>query len=98
MMYALAASAMAALLLACLIRAIQPGNLLAALTPAWVWWIIFRPAWLPRKASGDCAFCTAFWVPGVPVALVAGLCGPAGWWALTVPFLVAVLTDKLLAR
>jgi hypothetical protein len=98
MIHALTASIMAALLLACLVRAAQPGMLLGFAGGWWEAWLIHRPRWLPGKPSGDCAFCAAFWLPGVPVALLAGLCTPAGWWALAVPFLVATLTDKLLSN
>lgn len=97
MIHALCSSIMAALLLACLIRASRPGMLLARLSVAWMWWLIHRPKWLPGKLSGDCLFCTAFWAPGVPVAVAVALCTPAGCWALAVPFLVAILTDKLTA-
>lgn len=90
MNHALAASLMAALLLAAIVRAARPGGLLAFLAPAWQWWLIYRPAWLPDKATGGCAQCTATWVPGVPVALAVAATG-GGWWSLTVPVLVGIL-------
>ena len=93
MQTALTAAIMCSLLLACIVRAARPGGLLRFLAGYWETWLINRPAWLPGKPSGDCAFCTCFWCPGIPAAVAVALLTPAGWWALTVPFLVAVLSD-----
>lgn len=95
---ALNASLVAALLLAALVRATRPGGLLAFLAIPWQWWAIHKPMWLPDKPTGACAMCTAFWFIGVPVAVAVALCTPAGWWAITVPPMVAVLAETLLIR
>jgi hypothetical protein len=97
MFHALAASHLAALLLACICRAARPGGLLDFLGEQWEAWLIFRPKWLPAKPTGSCVLCTCFWLPGIPVALAVALLTPAGWWALAVPFCVAVLSDILLS-
>lgn len=98
MSHALLISVFTALLLASLIRASLPGHLLhGTVGQAWQWWLIRRPQWLPDKPSGDCVFCTAFWLPGVPVALAAGLLTPAGWWAVAAPLLVAFLTEYFIS-
>ena len=93
MIHALAAALIAALLLAAVARATRPQGLLAFLAPAWQWWLIYRPTWLPDKISGGCAMCTATWLPGVPVAVLVALFTPAGWWAMTVPVLVGVIFE-----
>ncbi|MBG8556160.1 hypothetical protein [Hymenobacter guriensis] len=99
MIHALAVSLLASLLLASLVRAARPGNLLhSTVGAAWEWWLVYRPVWLPAKASGDCAFCTCFWVPGLPVAALAALCTPAGGWAVCVPLLVAFLCEHFTSR
>lgn len=86
-----------ALLLAAPVRAVRPGGLLAALLPAWQWWLVMRPAWLPAAVTGGCAACTAFWWLGAPVAVAAGFSG-AGWWALGCPFLVAVVFELAVSK
>jgi hypothetical protein len=96
---ALLLSVFTALLLASLIRAALPGHLLhSTLGRAWLWWLIHRPLWLPLKPSGDCVFCTAFWVPGLPLAIAASLLTPAGLWALAVPLFVGFLTEFFTMR
>lgn len=96
--HALVCAAVAALLLAAIAHGARPHMLLAGTVGrAWQWWLIHRPLWLPDKPSGGCTFCTAFWVPGVPVAVAAALTG-AAWWALAVPFMVAVLAAKLIGK
>lgn len=96
MLDALTAALMASLLLSALVRAARPGGLLAFLAGYWQAWLVRRPVWLPGNPTGDCALCTCFWLPGLPVAVLVALHTPAGWWALTVPFLVAVLAELLL--
>jgi hypothetical protein len=98
MITALAASLIAALLLAAVARAMRPSGLLDFLAPAWQWWLIMRPVWLPEKASGGCAMCTATWIPGVPVAAAVALLTPAGWWALCVPILIGVVFEIALEK
>lgn len=97
----LTVSAVAALLLACVVRAARPGHLLAVLGKAWQWWLIYRPGWLPGKPSGDCPYCTAFYLPGLPLALLTGVCllhGPASWLAALVPPFTAFLFERLISR
>lgn len=96
---------MAALLLAAVCRAARPGGLLRFLAGWWEAWLIHRPAWLPLKPSGSCILCTTFWLPGLPVAGLVLLCtapylGADGlnWWAVTVPFLVAILSDSFIEQ
>jgi hypothetical protein len=96
MIHALAASLMCALLLACVCRAARLGGLLSFLGEQWQAWLICRPAWLPKKSSGDCVLCTTFWLPGLPVAMLTACFTPAGPWAATVPFCVAVLSEILI--
>lgn len=105
MIHALCASLVAALLLACLVRASRPGGLLAFLRSWWVMWLIYRPGWLPDKPSGGCCLCTTFYLPGFPVALLvllhtAPYQGAPGlnWWALAVPALVAVLSESFIEQ
>jgi hypothetical protein len=98
MNHALTASLVVALLLRFLCRASRPGMILDFLGEQWQLWLISRPIWLNAKASGGCLLCTAWWVPGVPVALAVALCTPAGWWALLVPFLISATTDFLLSK
>lgn len=95
---ALAASIITSLLLACICRAASPGGLLSFVGGWWETWLINRPHWLPGKPSGDCALCTAFWCPGVPVAVAVALCTPVGWWALSVPFLTSIVFDLIIRR
>lgn len=73
MVEALTISLIAALLLAAAARATRPKGALDFLAPAWQWWLIMRPSWLPDKPTGGCAMCTAFWLPGVPVAVAVAL-------------------------
>ncbi|GAA4393591.1 hypothetical protein GCM10023186_45290 [Hymenobacter koreensis] len=87
-----------ALLLACVVRAARPGHLLGFLLPAWEWWLVYRPGWLPAKPTGACAYCTAFWVPGLPAAVATGLLTPAGWWAVLVAPFSAYLFEYLISR
>ena len=105
MMYALCASIMAALLLACLVRAARPGGLLRFLAGWWKWWLIHRPGWLPNKPTGGCILCTTFYVPGFLVAALVLLHttpyqGATGlnWWAVVVPALVAVLSESFIEQ
>jgi hypothetical protein len=95
--HTLAAAVMAALLVAGIVRAARPGHLLAFLRPWYQALLIRLPLWLPSKLAGECYFCMAFWLPGVPVAVLAATLGGVGWWALTVPLLIAFLTEKLLS-
>jgi len=96
MQHALTISLLTALLLACLVRAARLGGLLDFLREPWQAWLIYRPRWLPQKPTGSCILCTAFWLPGLPVAILAACFTPVGWWALAVPFCVAVLSEILI--
>ena len=96
MIHALAASLMCALLLAAVCRAARPGGLLDFLREPWQAWLINRPRRLNRKMSGDCIMCTTFWLPGLPAAILAACLTPTGWWALAIPFCVAVLSEILI--
>lgn len=97
MIDALTVSLYTALILAALVRASRPGELLAStLGTAWQWWLIFGRGRLPGKPTGDCEFCTAFWWVGVPVAILAAVFTPAGWAAVGIPLLVGILFEKLL--
>lgn len=99
MIDALAAALLTSLLLACLVQATRPGHLLHGLAPAWEWWLIEgRPQWLPREPSGNCIQCTATWIPGLPMAICAWAYTDAGLWALTVPLLVGIITEKILRK
>ncbi len=95
MQYALESSIMAALLLAAAARAARPAGLLAFAGRWWQTWQIFKPRWLPDKPTGGCASCTSFWFVGFPVAVAVALTG-GGWWAISVPFCVAVLSETLI--
>lgn len=96
MIHALAASLMCALLLASICRAARPGGLLYFLGEQWQAWLIYRPRWLPKKPTGSCILCTTFWLPGLPAAILCACFTPAGPWAATVPFCVAVLSEILI--
>lgn len=93
MIHALAASLMASLLVACLLRASKPKMLLSFLGEQYEAWQITKSPKLPNKPTGGCCFCTSFWLPGIPVAIAVAWFTPAGWWAISVPFLIATLTD-----
>lgn len=93
----LVAAIYAALLVAGVVRAARPGHLLAFLRPWYQALLIRLPRWLPNKLAGECHFCMAFWLPGVPVAALAATMGGAGWWAVATPLLIAFLTEKLLS-
>lgn len=97
MIHALAASCIAALLLAAIVRAARPAGLLDFLGDQWQVWQIFKPAWLPDKPTGGCAMCTAFWLPGIPVAAAVAYTG-GGWWALAVPALVGVVFEIAISK
>ena len=97
MSQALTVALLVALLLRAVVRAAGPDGLLAPLGRAWLWWLIYRPAWLPDKPSGGCLLCTTFYLPGLPAAALAYTTG-AGWWCLLVPPCVAALSDFLLTR
>lgn len=92
---ALTISLLTALLLAAVCRAARPGGLLDFLREPWQAWLIYRPKWVPWQI-GSCILCTTFWLPGLPVAILAACLTPAGLWALVIPFCVAVLSEILI--
>lgn len=95
MSLALQSGILAALLVYALLRASRSGQLLGFLSGWFEAWLVYRPRWVPRKPTGNCAGCTALWWVGVPAGILAAAHG-AGWWGLAVPLVVYALIEKLL--
>jgi hypothetical protein len=62
---------------------------------AYEWMQLHRPRFVPEKWL-MCVFCGSFWLVGVPLAIACAW--PLHWWALAIPFPLALLTEHLTAR